>query len=154
MYLLAATSAVIACPRAKAFDYVTNLANFALWFPGVVEIQPRDQLAHATIGKEYEETFLGPLRRRKSVVIRVTESDRPRRFATEGALALLMPRMEIDFADAGSGACEVRWRMWSRNSAVFARWTVLPLARRVTRRRADAAMRRLKKLLEAGAGAP
>lgn len=148
MYLVASASVVIECPRARAFDYATNLTNFAEWFPAVVEVTSRDNVAPATVGKQYEETFVLPLRGRRSVAIRVIEVDPARRIVTEGALSLLRPRMEIDFKDAGFNACEVQWRMLSRNSALLARWTVLPLARQVMQKRADAAMRRLKNILE------
>lgn len=150
MHLLATASIVIECPASKAFDYVADLTNFSRWFPGVVGVRPRDQLAHATIGKTYEETFRMPLRRTKSVVIRVAEADAPRRFATEGALPPLLPRMEIEIRNAGSAGCEVHWRMLSRNNTAWVRWTLLPLARLAMRKRAAAAMPRLKKLLESG----
>lgn len=148
MYLLASTSVVIERPRVTVFQYVSNHTNFAEWFPGVVEVKSRDQLAHATVGKEYDETVLTPLRGRQFVVIRVTEVAPPRRFVTEGALALLMPRMEIDFHDVELNTCRVQWRMLSRSKTPMARWTVLPLARLPTQKRADSAMRRLKKILE------
>lgn len=150
MYLLASTSVVIELPRVRVFDYVTNLTNFAQWFPAVVEVTSRDNVAPATVGKQYDEIFLMPLRGRRSVGIRVIEVDPPWRIVTEGALALLRPRMEIQFQDAGLNACKVQWRMLSRNSAPMARWTVLPLARQLMQKRADAAMRRLKKILESG----
>jgi len=150
MYLLATASVDIECSRETVFDYVANLTHFADWFPGVLEVRPRDQLPLATVGKQYEETVLMPLRGRRSVVIRVAEVDPPRRFVTEGALAILMPRMEVEFLDAGSNACRMQWRMLSRSIAPISRWTILPLARLTMQKRADAAMRRLKMKLEAG----
>ncbi|TWO70645.1 SRPBCC family protein [Caenimonas sedimenti] len=148
MYSLASTSVVIERPRVVVFDYVSNHTNFAEWFPGVVEVKSRDQVAHATVGKEYDETLLTPLRGRQSVVIRVTEVAPPRKFVTEGSLPLLMPRMEIELHDIELNTCRVQWRMLSRSTTPLARWTVLPLAGLATQKRADAAMRRLKKILE------
>lgn len=150
MYLLASTSVVIELPRGRVFDYVANLTNFAHWFPAVVDVTSRDHVAPATVGKQYDEIFLMPLRGRRSVGIQVVDVDPPRRIVTEGALALLRPRMEIEFQDAGLNACKLRWRMLSRNGALLARWTVLPLARQLMQKRADAAMHRLKKILESG----
>ena len=147
MYLLASTGAVIPRRRQEVFDYVSDLTRFPEWFPGALEVRPRDALARATVGKQYEETVALPLRGLQQVLIRVVEADPPRRFVTEGSLALLMPRMEIDLEDAGAHACRVQWRMFSRNGALLPRWTVLPLARRATQLRADAAMGRLQKIL-------
>lgn len=149
MYLLASTSAVVECPRALVFDYATDLTHFAQWFPGVLEVKSRDELAHATVGKEYEETVLLPGRARQAITLRVAEAEPPRKFVTEGALPLLLPRMEIEFEDAGPHACRLHWRMFSRNTSLAARWTVLPLARLGMQKRADAAMRRLKRVLDA-----
>ncbi len=151
MHLLASASAFIQCPQARAFAYVADLGNFPRWFPGVLEVRPADTLPPACVGKRYEETFLTPLRRRKAVVIRVAQADPPRRIATEGALPGLLPRMEIEVRAAGPQACEVHWRMGSRNPARIARWTWLPLTGLALQGRADAAMPRLKKMLEAAA---
>ena len=150
MYLLAATSVVIECSRERVFQYAANLANFAEWFPGVLAIKARDQVPFTTVGKLYDESVAMPLRGRRAVVIRVMEVEPQRRLVTEGALPLLLPRMEIEFFDAGPGACKVQWRMLSRNSARLSRWTVLPIARLTLQRRAEAAMRGLKQNLESG----
>jgi carbon monoxide dehydrogenase subunit G len=152
MYLLASTSVAIECTRARVFDYVADFANFPQWFPGVVEVQSRDALPPATVGKLYAESFRVPLRGRRSTLVRVVEVAPARRFVTEGAVAHLMPRMEIELHDAGDGCCRVQWRMLSRNTARVARWTVLPLARLALQQRADAAMRRLKQRLESARG--
>lgn len=153
MHLLASASVVIRCPQGRAFDFVANLENFPRWFPGVLHVRPSDSLPHATPGKRYEETLVTALRGTTSVVIRVMEGHAPRRLVTEGTLPLLMPRMEIEVEDAGPAGCELHWRMLSRNTAPVVRWTVLPLAARVMQRRAQAAMPRLKRLLEASPAA-
>jgi hypothetical protein len=149
MYLLASASVVVECPRHKAFEYVADLTRFAQWFPAVIEVQARDQTI-ATLGKVYEETISMPLRGRRSVMLRVVDVRMPSRFVTEGSLPLLLPRMEIDFEDVASTACRIQWRMLSRNSARLPRWTVLPLARLTLQKRAETAMRRLKRRLESG----
>jgi hypothetical protein len=143
MFLLASTSGVIDCTRERAFQYAADLSHFADWFPGVIAVQPRDATPIATIGKLYDETLAMPLGGRRLVTIRVMQADPLRRLVTEGSLPLLLPRMEMDFADVGSGACKLEWRMFSRNAASLPRWTVLPLARRTMQKRADLAMRRL-----------
>lgn len=148
MYLLASAAVSIACSRQRAFDYAADLHNFAQWFPGVIAITADNDLSFSTVGKQYRETVAVPLRGRRSVLIRVTDVAAPCRLVTEGALPTLLPRMEIEFRETGPDSCEVSWRMHSRHSGGWLRWTVLPLARRVMARRARAGMRRLKDRLE------
>jgi len=109
-----------------------------------------DALPAATVGKQYREAVAMPLRGRRSVLIRVVEAAAPRRLVTEGELPLLLPRMEMAFAANEAGGCRVTWRMSSRRTQGWARWTILPLARRVMGRRAAIGLERLKKHLEAG----
>lgn len=148
MFLLASSSVVVARPRDRVFRYAADLAHFAEWFPGVVAVRPRDDAPFASLGKVYDEELALPFGRKRAVVIRVMDVDPGRRLVTEGALPVLLPRMEIDFADVGSGACRLHWRMSSRNDTALARWTALPLARRTMQARADVAMARLRKRLE------
>lgn len=148
MYLLAHSSIVIACPQQRAFDYAADLENFPQWFPGVLEITADDALPVATPGKQYRETVVVPMRGRQSVLIRVTESSRPHRLVTEGSLAVLRPRMEIGVECLGADVCRVSWRMASRNVRGWARFVVLPVARRVLTTRAEIGLRRLKGCLE------
>lgn len=150
MYLLAATCVTVDCSRAKAFDYAANLENFADWFPGVINIAARDELSTATTGKEYLETVLVPLRGERSVLIRVVDARAPRRLITEGDLPLLLPRMEIEFGENAPRTCTIHWRMLSRNKSTLLRWTVLPAARVIMRRRARLGLRNLQRLLEGG----
>lgn len=152
MYLLAHATTRIACPRDAAFHYAANLENFAQWFPGVIEMTAADGLPFDAVGKRYREIVAVPWRGRRPVLLRVVEVTRPSRIVTEGTLATVLPRMEIGFRDAGPGQCDVDWRMFSRTTSGFARWTILPLARRLMTRRAQAGMRRLKHRLEAGRG--
>jgi uncharacterized protein YndB with AHSA1/START domain len=145
---LADTSIVIACSAEHAFIYAANLENFPQWFPGVIATASADALPFATVGKQYRETFATPLGGQRHVLIRVVDVAPPHRLVTEGALAPLLPRMEITFAECGPHRCRVTWRMLSRNTRRWARWTVLPLARRVMTKRADIGLRRLKERLE------
>jgi hypothetical protein len=150
MYLLADAVVTVECSRAKAFDYAANLENFVDWFPGVVSIVASDELSAAAIGKKYSETVSVPLRGKRSVMIRVTDAMAPQRLVTEGDLRPLLPRMEMEFVDAGPNTCEVRWRMLSRNENGVAGRTVLPVAGWVMRRRAKIGLRNLKLLLDGG----
>ena len=149
MYLLADAVVTVECARAKAFDYAANLENFVDWFPGVVSIVASDELPAAAIGKKYLETVSLPLRK----AVGHDSGDRcqaPQHLVTEGDLRPLLPRMEMEFVDAGQNTCEVRWRMLSRNENRLAGGTVLPVAGWVMRRRAKIGLRNLKLLLEGG----
>jgi carbon monoxide dehydrogenase subunit G len=149
MKLLAEQHAEIACPVESAYRLACNLERFGDWFPGVVAIESGNDLAHATVGKRYVETVDVPLRGARKVDIVVKEAEPNRLLVTEGNLAPILPRMEIRFEPAGTDACAVRWRMYSRSPGALARMTVVPLAARVMRKRAAVGMARLKKLLEA-----
>jgi hypothetical protein len=145
---LADTSIAIACSAEQAFDYAANLENFPEWFPGVIATASDDALPFATVGKQYRETFATPLGGQRQVLIRVIDVAAPYRLVTEGALTPLLPRMEITFAECGPHSCRVTWRMLSRNTGRWARWTVLPLARLVMTKRAGIGLRRLRERLQ------
>ncbi|MBF6299125.1 SRPBCC family protein [Nocardia amamiensis] len=148
MFLLASAEAIVRCSREKTFAYAADLENFAEWFPGVLSVVSHDELPFAESGKLYLETVAVPLRGRRQVLIRVAEATPSRRLVTEGELPLLQPRMEIEFLDAGPDACEVHWRMFSRNKRSLPRWTIFPIARRVMTMRARTALRNLRWRLE------
>ena len=149
MYLLAHTAALIECPRHVAFNYAANLENFAEWFPGVILMTAANDLPFDAVGKQYRETVTLPLRGQRPVLMRVVDVTNPSRIVTEGALPTVLPRMEIEFREAGPDKCEVDWRMFSRSTSGVVRWTLLPLARRLMTRRARAGMLHLKNRLEA-----
>jgi hypothetical protein len=148
MYQLAHATTRIDCPRSVAFAYAANLENFAEWFPGVIAMTVANDLPFDAVGKQYRETVAVPLRGQRRVLLRVVDAAMPSKLVTEGELPTLLPRMEIEFRDAGPTSCEVDWRMFSRASSGFARWTLLPLARRLMTRRARAGVQRLKAHLE------
>jgi hypothetical protein len=149
MYLLAHTTALLDCPRHVAFSYAANLENFAQWFPGVIRMTSANDLPFDAAGKQYLETVVLPLRGQRAVGIRVVDVDMPFRIVTEGELPTVLPRMEMAFREWGPDRCEVDWTMFSRNTRGIARWTLLPLARRLMTRRAQVGMQRLRIRLEA-----
>jgi hypothetical protein len=151
--LLAEQTVAISCPVDVAYRFTCNLERFGAWFPGVIAIESANHLPHLEVGKQYLETVSIPLRGTRKVGITVKEVEPNRRFVTEGTLVPLLPRMEIDFRATGPGACEVSWRMRSRNNRWLARWLMAPLARRVMQKRAAVGMTTLKRTLES-AGRP
>ena len=157
MHLLAEKTIAIERPVSAVFKYVANMERFGDWFPGVVLIESANRLDHGQLGKEYLETVSVPLRGTRKIRLAVREIRANRFFATEGKFPPLMPRMEILLNETGSNSCELTWRMFSRNDNLIVRYALLPLARRVMRKRADIGVASLKKRLEGdsvpGAGA-
>ncbi len=148
MHLLAEKSINIKRPVPDVFDYVTDMERFGDWFPGVLAIEPANWHKHGQTGKEYLETVAVPLRGQRQISIVVRESQPCQFFATEGKFPPLLPRMEVEFAPGEGGSCDLTWRMLSRNRGLVFRFTLLPLARRVMRKRATIGLKRLAKKLE------
>src|SRR3989338_3223820 len=131
MHLLTEQTTAVACSVQAAYRYASNLERFGEWFPGVIAIESANNLDHAMPGKEYLETVAIPFRGTRKVKLRVKEAEQDKLLVTEGALAPLMPRMEISFQSAGAESCQITWRMFSRNNGSLARFTLVPLARSV-----------------------
>lgn len=148
MYLLAEETIRIERPVSQVFAYVTDMERFGEWFPGVLRIESSNALAHGEADKEYLETVSVPLRGTRKIRITVREAQAGRRFVTEGKFPPLMPRMEVEFSERGPGACSITWRMFSRNASPLLGLTLLPLARRVMRKRAAEGVKELKRRLE------
>lgn len=148
MHLLVKKTVIIQCPVAIVFAYVANMERFAEWFPGVVLIESADDLDHGKEGKEYLETVSIPLRGTRKIELCVREVRVNQFFATEGKLSPLMPRMEISLSAIKNDACELTWRMFSRNDKLIVRYALLPLARHVIDKRAETGVTSLKKRLE------
>lgn len=148
MQLLAEAIIHIKRPVPDVFNYVTDMERFAEWFPGVLSIESANHHRHGQVGKEYLETVSLPLRGEKKIRLIVREAEAGRRFVTEGKLSPLMPRMEVTFSPVGVASCQLTWRMYSRNEGKLVRIALLPLLRRLMRKRAAAGVRRLKRRLE------
>lgn len=150
MHLLAEESIHIKRPVLDVFTYVANMERFGEWFPGVLSIESSNRAQHGQVGKEYLETVSIPLRGERKIKLVVREAQAGQRFVTEGKLYPLMPRMEVLFSPVGVASCQLTWRMYSRNEGPLVRFALLPLARRVMRKRAAAGVKRLKRTLEGG----
>jgi hypothetical protein len=150
VHLLAEESINIKRPVPEVFDYVTDMERFGDWFPGVLAIEPANWRKPGQVGKEYLETVAVPLRGRRQISIIVRESQPGKFFATEGKFPPLLPRMEVEFEPGEGGTCDLTWRMFSRNRGLVFRFTMLPLARRIMKKRAAIGLRRLGTKLEQG----
>jgi Polyketide cyclase / dehydrase and lipid transport len=151
MYLLASAAITVESTSPEVFGYAADLENFPSWFPGVISITADNELPFATVGKQYRETVAVPLQGKQLVLIRVVDVNPPWRIVTEGDLPILLPRMEIEIQERGPNSCHVHWRMLSRNDSRLARYTLLPVAALLMRRRAKTGLWSLKGLLEASA---
>lgn len=132
------------------FAYVCNMERFGEWFPGVISITSLDGANHGQPGKTYLETVYVPLRGRRQIRVQVRDARAPHFLATEGQFRPLLPRMEIALQTTGAQTCTVTWRMFSRNGSAAVRYLLLPLARRVMRRRAAHGLAALKQRMEQG----
>ena len=104
----------------EVFDFVTNIENYAQWFPGVVAIRSANALAHAQVGKQYVETLEFP-DGVKELVIEVKKSVKYQVFETEGDLAPLLPGMTMLFSTLDQpDTCELNLSYRCRNSALSA----------------------------------
>ena len=145
--LLAEGSVEIRRPSHDVFAYVSNMENFPAWFPGVVCVRALDTLDHGEVGKRYRETVHMPFGRTGTIDIEVREARPGARLMTEGG-GLVMARMSVDFAALTEGRTRIEWRMVSRNGRWWFRCLVVPLLRRVMRRRASKGLRQLRAHLE------
>ena len=150
MHLLTEKTVDIQRPALAVFAYVTNMENFGEWFPGVIAIRSANALPHGQPGKQYLETVSVPLRGTRKITVEVREVRGQRFFATEGRFPPLMPRMELTLDAKGENACTFTYRVFSRSDSLIARYTLLPLARRVMGQRAAEGVAALKRRLEGG----
>lgn len=143
MIRLAQAEARLASPAGQVFDWVSDLRRFGDWFPGVLGIQAAHAGGEPGLGAHYRESVKLPLRGATEVDIRVCTYEPGAQLVTEGDLAPIWPRMQIDIAADGPDHCRLIWRMDSRSQSPGIRLAA-PLLRRVMQRRADGAMRRLR----------
>lgn len=148
MILIADTDVVVDCSIEHAFSVVSNMERFGEWFPEVISIRSVNDLNHGEVNKTYVERVSVPLQGRRSVEIVVKESVPCSRFVTEGRLMPLLPRMEIELTTLNAGKTLIKWRMLSRSRSLFVKLVLLPLAKMVMQKRAEAGVLALKLLLE------
>lgn len=150
MIPLARAEALIARSAAEVFAYVADLRHFGDWFPGVLAIAATHPGGAPGAEAHYREAVRVPLRGVTRVNIRVCEFVPDQRLVTEGDLAPVWPRMQIEVRALASHRCRLTWQMHSRSDRRSLR-LLSPLLRRLMQRRADAAMTQLQQRLgEAG----
>lgn len=131
----------------EVFDYISNMENFARWFPEVISIEASDELAHGSVGKRYQEIVKVPLKGNQKIELKVVKSNKPTQFCTEGKFLPLLPRMEIQLKGSEANT-DITWSMFSRNNHFLFKILMLPLIKPVIQKRANMGLGTLKKLLE------
>lgn len=140
----------INCPISKVFEFVSNHENYIRWYPHVVAVTSSDGLAPGTVGKVYNEILRLPSGRRRAFDIQVVETRAPELFATEGTLAPLNPRMEVRLTAKSGTETALNLRFFSRNQSAIGRLLIGALAPRAMRPQTQAALAKLKSILEVG----
>lgn len=148
MHLLTEKTVHIQRPARAVFDYVSNMENFGDWFPGVISIESANAFHHGQPGKQYRETVSVPLRGTRKITVEVREVRGHQFFATEGRFPPLMPCMELTVDETAMSACKFTYRVFSRSDSLIAKYTLIPLARRVMGQRAAVGVAALKQRLE------
>jgi NADPH:quinone reductase-like Zn-dependent oxidoreductase/uncharacterized protein YndB with AHSA1/START domain len=142
----------IARPPAEVFAYVSDLTNYARWFPGIAIMRPTDA-APIGAGKRYDEVALVPPGDKpERIQVEIVAFDPGRHFAIHASLAPPLPRFDYTFVPLDNGGTRFEWLCRTRG-----RGLIMPLARTVMRRvltpRLNGALANLKRILEAKPGA-
>lgn len=145
--LVLSGSVEIACSAAEAFDYVSDLRNYAQWFPGIAYMRPVDD-APLGVGKRYSEVALVPPNDRpERIAVEVVAYDPGRHFAIHASLAPPLPRFDYTFTALTAARCRFDWTCRTRG-----RGLIMPIARAVMRRvlrpRLALALANLRRILE------
>lgn len=135
-------------PIFKVFEFVSDHENYIRWYPGVVAVASTDGLAPGTVGKVYNEVLRLPSGRRRAFDIGVVEARPPGLFATEGTLAPLLPRMEMRLTARSNEETALNLRFFSRSQSTIGRLLIGALAPRAIRPQTQAALLKLKSILE------
>ena len=102
------------CSVSELFDYVTNMENYAEWFPGVHKITSGNDKSHGQVGKTYIESLTLPTGIAK-LIIAVKKVQSNKLFITEGDLEYLLPMMTMEFQSLSDERCYFQLTYSSRN---------------------------------------
>jgi NADPH:quinone reductase-like Zn-dependent oxidoreductase/uncharacterized protein YndB with AHSA1/START domain len=141
-------SVEIARPAEDVFAFVSDLTNYARWFPGVAFMRPIDS-APMGVGKRFDEVALVPPGdKQERIEVEVVAFDPGQHFAIHASLAPPLPRFDYTFTPLPGGGTRFDWECRTRG-----RGPHMPIVRMVMRRvlrpRMTAALATLKRILEA-----
>jgi reticulon-4-interacting protein 1, mitochondrial len=138
-------------PPAEVFAFVSDLTNYARWFPNIAYMRPVDG-APAGVGKRYDEVALVPPGDKpEKIQVEIVAFDPGRHFAIHASLAPPLPRFDYTFTALANGGTRFEWLCRTRG-----RGLIMPIARTVMRRvltpRLNGALANLKRIVEAKPG--
>lgn len=141
----------IARPVGEVFAYVSDLTNYARWFPGIAYMRPVDD-APIGLGKRYDEVALVPPGdKQERIQVEIVAYEPDKHFAIHASLAPPLPRFDYRFTPLADGGTRFEWVCRTRG-----RGLIMPVARMVMRRvlgpRLASALVNLKRILEAKPG--
>ena len=141
----------IARPAADVFAFVSDLTNYARWFPGIAYMRPADG-APIGVGKRYDEVALVPPGdKQERIQVEIVAFDPGRHFAIHASLAPPLPRFDYWFSALPDGGTRFEWLCRTRGRGPHMP-IVRMIMRRVLRPRLDGALANLKRILEAQPG--
>lgn len=147
MIELAKASTTIAAPVDTVFRYVSNMENYKHWFPGVVAITSKNNLAHGIVGKKYSETLSLP-NGESELIIEVDQCEVNHIFITRGDLIGILPQMTVRFSVDEDNHCYLDLQYHSRNPELTERSEVITALQEDLITRAKAGLVRLKEIME------
>jgi NADPH:quinone reductase-like Zn-dependent oxidoreductase len=135
-------------PCAEVFAFVSDLSNYARWFPGIAYMRPVDD-APIDAGKRYDEVALLPYSdKQERIQVEIVAFDPGKHFAIHASLAPPLPRFDYTFAPLSAERTRFEWVCRTRGQGL-----IMPLARSVMRRvlrpRLNGALANLKRILAA-----
>ncbi|GHC66243.1 hypothetical protein [Ulvibacter litoralis] len=148
MNTLTVNTVIINLPRKEVYKFATNMENFKLWFPEVIEIKSDNSLEHGIVGKRYMETVKIPLRGESKISLDVVKAEENIVFITEGNFSPLLPRMIMKFSEESSNTTTLTWSMQSRNTNLIFKSLFLPIFKKIIITRAKVGILNLKRILE------
>lgn len=139
-------SITINAPINRVFRFMSNMENYDIWFPGVVDIQAENRQLPIDIGKRYTETLRLPTGK-KSLSIEVVQYIEDKLFVTQGNLLDILPEMQIHFNERGGNTTEVNLRYYSRNSELSRQEELLDMLKSDIATRASLGLAKLNEIL-------
>ena len=135
-------------PIHKVFTFISNMENFKLWFPEVLDIVSKNDLEHGTVGKTYIELVNLPPQGKQKLKIEVKKVEVPKLYVTESEYQPLLPRMTITLKQEDESFTYVNWKMESRNNNDDFVSNILPNFKMIINNRAVNGLKKLKEVLE------
>lgn len=95
-------------PASEVFDFLADETTMSQWRPGVLEVAHQ---SGSGVGATYSQTLSGPGGRKIPGDYRITEYDKPRRFAFEVIAGPLRPTGLYEISEASAGTTTVRFTL-------------------------------------------